>query len=200
MSFLVLFTIGGITGMFLAAVPVDLHLHGAYFVVAHFHFTVGVGMILATFAGLYYWYPKITGRLMNETIGKIGFWCFMIGASGTFIPMHWIGIEGMPRWVANYDPQFQFWNRVETVSSFFMVVSVLLFAINATMSLFNGKKAGPNPWGARTLEWQIPSPVPYYNFKHIPTVYGLPYDFGKPLPYKGLEAELTDAPVPVGAH
>ena len=200
MSFLVLFTIGGITGMFLAAVPLDLHLHGSYFVVAHFHFVVGGGMILATFAGFYYWYPKLTGRLMNETIGKIGFWCFMIGACGTFIPMHWLGIEGMPRWVANYDPQFEFWNRVESVSSFFMVASVLLFVINATMSLFNGKKSGPNPWGARTLEWQIPSPPPYYNFKNIPTVYGLPYDFTRPLPYSGLEDELTDTPVAAGAH
>jgi cytochrome c oxidase subunit 1 len=200
MSFLVLFTLGGITGMMLAAVPLDLHLHGSYFVVAHFHFVVGGGMILAAFAGFYYYYPKVTGRLMNETLGKIGFVCFMIGILGTFVPMHWLGIEGMPRWVANYDPQFEFWNRFETISSFFMVASVLLFVINATVSYFNGKKSGPNPWGARTLEWQIPSPPPYYNFKHIPTVYGLPYDFDKPLPYKGLEEELTDSPAPVGAH
>jgi cytochrome c oxidase subunit 1 len=202
MSFLVLFTIGGITGMFLAAVPLDLHLHGSYFVVAHFHFVVGGGMILAAFAGFYYWWPKVTGRMLNETLGKIGFACFMVGILGTFVPMHWLGIEGMPRWVAQYDPQFEFWNRFESISSSFMVLSVLLFVVNAVSSFFVGKKAGPNPWGARTLEWQIASPPPYYNFKHIPTVYGLPYDFGQPLPYKGLEEELTDspAPVPAGAH
>jgi cytochrome c oxidase subunit 1 len=107
---------------------------------------------------------------------------------------------GMPRRVATYDPQFQYWNQFETIFSFVMTLSILIFFINMLYSIRRGKPAGHNPWGARTLEWQIPSPPPYYNFKHIPSVFGLPYDFTEPLPYLHLEEELTDSPVPVGAH
>lgn len=104
--------------------------------------------------------------------------------------------------VATYDPQFTFWNRFESFASCLMTLSILIFFANAIWSIRNGKRSGPNPWGARTLEWQIPSPPNYYNFKHIPTVYGLPYDFSQALPYKGLEDELSDSPPPVaaGAH
>ena len=157
---------------------------------------------MGIFAGFYYWFPKMSGRMMNETLGKWHFWLFVAGFNGTFLPMHWLGFEGMPRRVAVYDPQFQFWNRVESVSSYVMTIAILLFFINILISLRRGKKAGPNPWKARTLEWQIPSPPHYYNFKHVPTVYGLPYDFSEPLPYRGLDDELNDAPAPVpaGAH
>jgi len=113
--------------------------------------------------------------------------------------MHMLGLLGMPRRVATYDPQFQWWNQTESIFSFVMTFALLLFFANMLWSLRNGKKAGSNPWGARTLEWQLPSPPHYYNFKHIPTVFSTPYDFAEPLPYAGLEEELTDSPGPAPA-
>ncbi|HZZ65748.1 MAG TPA: cbb3-type cytochrome c oxidase subunit I [Candidatus Baltobacteraceae bacterium] len=198
-GFLATFTLGGITGVFLAAVPFDLHAHGTYFIVAHLHYVLVGGSLMAILAMLFFWYPKMTGRLMNETLGKWAFWLFFIGFNGTFLPMHWLGMWGMPRRVAMYDPQFTFWNNVASDFSFVMTVALLLVIVNVLWSLKNGKRSGPNPWGGRTLEWQIPSPMPYYNFKHVPSVFATPYDFAEPLPYRGLEDELTDSPPPVPA-
>lgn len=198
-GFLATFTLGGITGVFLAAVPFDLHAHGTYFIVAHLHYVLVGGSLMGILAGLFYWYPKMSGRLMNETLGKWAFWLFFIGFNGTFLPMHWLGMWGQPRRVAMYDPQFQAWNQVASWFSFVMTAALLLVLINALWSMRNGKRSGPNPWGARTLEWQIPSPMPYYNFKHVPSVFAAPYDFAEPLPYRGLEAELDGAPPTVPA-
>jgi cytochrome c oxidase subunit 1 len=198
-GFLILFTIGGVTGVFLAAVPFDLHAHGTYFIVAHFHYVIAGGSLMGALSGLYFWYSKMTGRLMDETMGKWSFWLYMIGMNGTFLPMHWLGLWGMPRRYAVYDPQFQTWNQIESIFSFVMTASILLTLFNAIWSMKHGKKSGHNPFNARTLEWQIPSPMPYYNFKHVPSVFAPPYDFAEPLPYRGLEEELTDSPPPIPA-
>jgi cytochrome c oxidase subunit 1 len=198
-GFIATFTFGGITGVFLSAVPFDLHAHGTYFIVAHLHYVLVGGSLMGILSGVYYWYPKMTGRLMNDKLGHWTFWLFFIGFNGTFLPMHMLGLLGMPRRVATYDPQFQTWNQIESIFSFVMTFALLLFFANMLWSLRNGKKAGSNPWGARTLEWQLPSPPHYYNFKHIPTVFSTPYDFAEPLPYAGLEEELTDSPGPAPA-
>jgi len=195
-GFILTFTLGGITGVYLAAVPVDLHAHGTYFIVAHFHYVLFGGSVFGIFAGLYYWWPKFTGRMMNETLGKWHFWTAFISFNCTFLPMHWLGLLGMPRRVAVYDPQFTFWNQFASVSSFVLAASTLLLFYNMANSLARGKKAGPNPWGGRTLEWMISSPPPYYNFKKVPAVLGLPYDFGNPLPYLGLDNPQAEAATP----
>jgi cytochrome c oxidase subunit 1 len=205
MGFLITFTFGGITGVFLASVPADLHEHGTVYVVAHFHYVVAGGAVLGFLAAIPYWFPKATGRLMDERLSKIGFWLFFIGFNGTFFPMHWLGLEGMPRRYASYaafaatNPDAVFWNRFETAFSFLMVASVGLLAFNVIWSVRHGKLAGINPWGARTLEWMISSPPPYYNFKKIPIVLDRPYDFDKPLPYRNLDNDVDPYPSPIAA-
>jgi cytochrome c oxidase subunit 1 len=195
-GFLVVFTFGGLTGIFLSAVPVDLHMHGTYFVVAHIHYVLFGGSMFGIFAAVYFWWPKITGRLMNYRLGQVHFWVTFIAFNVTFLPMHWVGLLGMPRRVAQYQDTipsllgtFTFWNRVETIGSLFLAASTLLLIYNMANSLLRGKRSPANPWHARTLEWTIPSPPPYYNFKSIPAVLKNPYDFGEPLPYLGLDPQ-----------
>jgi cytochrome c oxidase subunit 1 len=201
-AFLGTFTFGGLTGFFLASVPADLHEHGTYFVVGHFHYVLFGGSVMGIMAGLYYWWPKATGRMMSEKLGKLHFWMTFIGMNGTFLPMHWLGLEGMPRRYATYVtfskayPMAQFWNEFATFSSFIMALGLPVVLFNMFWSLRNGKRAGNNPWGARTLEWMIASPPPYYNFKKIPIVLGLPYDFSEPLPYRNLDHDVPPYPTP----
>ena len=192
LGFLVVFTFGGITGVFLSSVPADLDFHGTYFVVAHIHYVLFGGSIFGIYSGVYYWWPKMTGRMMSYKLGVAHFWATFVAFNVTFLPMHWVGLEGMPRLVAQYRPEFQFWNDVESIGSFILAGSTLIFLYALVDSMLRGKKAPANPWGARTLEWQVSSPPPYYNFKKIPAVLTNPYDFGEPLPYVGLVRDASN--------
>jgi cytochrome c oxidase subunit 1 len=176
------FANGGITGIVLADVPTDIHLQDTYFVVAHFHYTIVGGEIFGLFAGLYYWYPKITGRMYNEFLGKLHFWWFFIAFNLTFFTMHWPGIQGMNRRVADYPDFLEPVNLFVSIGAFFIGASFLVFLYNMINSWIRGPLAADNPWEARTLEWQTTSPPPFENFPVPPRVTGNPYDYGAPTP------------------
>ena len=171
-AFLGLFTVGGLTGITLASVPADWQLHDTYYVVGHFHYVLFGGLIFAVFGGMYYWYPKVTGRLMSEKLGKWNFWIFFISFNLTFFPMHIAGLLGMPRRIYTYEAGhgWELWNMLSSVGAFMQMIAVALFVWNAIASLKRGKVAGPDPWDAWTLEWATTSPPPEYNFEEIPTV------------------------------
>jgi cytochrome c oxidase subunit 1 len=172
------FLIGGITGVFLADVPTDITLSDTYFVVAHFHYTIVGGTIYGLFAGTYYWFPKITGRMYNERLGQLHFWWFTLAFNATFLPMFWLGIEGMRRRVADYPPALGTVNLFVSIAAFNIFLSVAVFIFNMVRSWQRGPRAVPNPWRAQTLEWQIDSPPPIQNFEQIPTVSAGPYEYG----------------------
>ena len=171
-GFIITFVIGGLTGVMVAAVPLDLQLHDTYFVVAHFHYVLIGGAVFPLLGILTYWYPKITGRMMDETLGKIGFWLVFLGFQLAFFPMHWSGLLGMPRRVYTYPAGLglELPNLLSTIGAFVVALAVGLFVINAMVSLYRGAIAGPNPWGAASLEWATSSPPPVYNFEHVPVV------------------------------
>src|SRR6266571_1522193 len=170
-GFLATFLIGGITGVYLASVPVDTQLHQSYYVVAHLHYVLFGGSVFTIMAGIYYWFPKITGRLFNRTLGEWNFWTLFVGFNGTFLIMHTLGLEGMPRRIATYaNPAWATTNLIITVSSFLIAFSVLLFFINVIRSWYGGEIAGNDPWRANTLEWATTSPPPPYNFERVPPV------------------------------
>jgi len=180
LGFISLFVVGGISGVLLASVPVDYQAHGSYFVVAHLHFVMYGGSVFAVYAGAYYWFPKITGRMMNERLGKIHFWLTYIGFLITFLPMHISGLYGMPRRVAAYDPKFQAINILTSFGGFLLGVGQIPFFINAAASFVSGVRAGNNPWRALTLEWQTSSPPPEENFIDAPIPAPDPYGYGTP--------------------
>jgi cytochrome c oxidase subunit I len=171
-AFLFQFLIAGLTGIMLGAAPFDWQLSGSYFVVAHFHYVIVGGILFALFGAFYYWFPKITGRMMNETLGKLHFWLFVIGFHLTFDFMHIPGILGMPRRIYTYEPGrgWDLLNLIVTIGTFIQSIAILSFVSNLIISYFKGQKVGNDPWDAWTLEWTVPSPPPSYNFATIPTV------------------------------
>lgn len=175
-GFLPTFVMGGVTGVMLASAPADFQFHDTYFVVAHFHYVIVGGLVLGIFAGLTYWWPKMFGRLLNETLGKITFWFFIIGFHLTFFVQHFLGLLGMQRRVATYAPDqgFDELNYISTIGAFLMTIGVILFLINVVITFRKPADAPNDPWeDGRTLEWSIPSPPPEHNFTQIPLVRGL---------------------------
>jgi cytochrome c oxidase subunit 1 len=171
-GFLMLFLIGGINGAFLAAVPVDYHVHATYFIVAHIHYVLFGGSMMGIFAGLYYWWPKMFGRMLNETLGKIHFVGIFIGVNLTFFPMHLLGLSGMPRRIADYSATagWNDLNLVATIGGFTIAAAMLPFLWNIFTTLRSGEPAGDDPWEGNTLEWATSSPPPPYNFDHLPPI------------------------------
>jgi cytochrome c oxidase subunit 1 len=180
LGFVSMFVIGGLSGIYLAAVPIDIHVSDTYFVVAHIHYVLFGGSLFTIFAGIYYWFPKMTGRMYNEKLGKLHFWLTFIGFNATFFPMHYLGIQGMPRRVSDYVPRFTDLNFFISMASFFLGASTLVFLYNMIVSWARGEPAPANPWRALTIEWQVSSPPPVFNFDEIPQVVGGPYEYGVP--------------------
>jgi cytochrome c oxidase subunit 1 len=171
-SFVAMFTLGGLSGIMHSSPVIDTQHQASYFVVAHFHYVLYGGAVMGLFGGIFYWYPKVTGRIMNETMGKLQFWLYMIGFNLTFFPMHFLGLDGMPRRIYTYagDQNWNFWNFLATMGAYMTAVGGALFFINMFASLKFGQKASDDPWDGRTLEWSIPSPPPEYNFAKLPEV------------------------------
>jgi cytochrome c oxidase subunit I len=186
-----LFVIGGISGVILAIFPVDWQLHDTYFVVAHFHYVLFGGSVFGLFAGLYYWFPKMSGRLMSESLGKLSFWLMFVGFNMTFLIQHSIGMEGMPRRVYDYSEELGVgtFNLVSTIGAFILGVGVVVTCVNVLVSLRKGKKAGNDPWQGNTLEWFVASPPPPNNFDVVPRVRSVE-------PMKDIRREVLAASAP----
>jgi cytochrome c oxidase subunit 1 len=177
-GFVSMFLVGGLSGVMVASVPFDIHVHDTYFIVAHFHYVLFGGSVFGIYAGIYHWYPKMVGRMLDETWGKVHFVLTFVGFNLCFFPMHILGLQGMPRRVVQYDPAFADINRICTIGSIILAVSTLPFLFNAVYCWFWGEKALPNPWNALTLEWQTSSPPIIENFEEDPVLWSGPYDYG----------------------
>lgn len=172
LGFIFMFTVGGVTGVVLANGGVDDYMHDTYYVVAHFHYVLSLGAVFALFAGFYYWFPKMSGRMYSELLGQLHFWVFFIGVNVLFFPMHFLGLQGMPRRYPDYPDAYAHWNTVATWGYMIMAVGVLIFFVNVIWSLIAGRKAEANPWGegATTLEWTLSSPPPFHQFETLPII------------------------------
>jgi len=172
LGFFLQFLIGGLTGVTLAAPPLDYHAHDSYWVVGHFHYTLFAGSVFAGFAAVYYWFPKFTGAMLRDGLGKVQFVLLVIGTNLTFFPMFLLGADGMPRRVADYtaDSGFTGLNRLSTIGSYFIALGVAVFLCNLYVSLRRREPAGDDPWEGHTLEWATSSPPPRYNFRSLPRI------------------------------
>jgi cytochrome c oxidase subunit I len=186
-----LFTIGGISGVILAIFPVDWYLHDTYFVVAHFHYVLFGGSVFGLFGGLYYWFPKMSGRIMSEFLGKLSFWLMFVGFNTTFLVQHSMGLSGMPRRIYDYDETLgvDVYNLISTIGAFILGIGVLVTVVNVLWSIKNGRKAGNDPWQGNTLEWFTSSPPPPNNFDVVPRVRSVE-------PMKDIRREVAAASVP----
>jgi cytochrome c oxidase subunit 1 len=172
LGFVFMFTVGGVTGVVLANGGIDDNLHDTYYVVAHFHYVLSLGAVFSLFAGFFYWFPKMFGKMYNEVLGQLQFWIFFVGVNVLFFPMHFLGMSGMQRRVPDYNDALAYWNNIATHGYEIMGVGVVIFFINVIWSLAAGKKAEGNPWGegATTLEWTLSSPPPYHQFETLPVI------------------------------
>src|SRR5579885_2489823 len=171
-GFIFLFTVGGVTGVVLANAGVDRVLQETYYVIAHFHYVMGIAAVFALFGGFYYWIGKMSGRTYNETFGKIHFWTTFIGVNLTFFPMHFLGLAGMPRRIAEYPDAFAGWNYIASIGAYISAASTVWFVFVVLHTLLAGRKVGENPWGegATTLEWRQPSPPPFHTYEELPVI------------------------------
>jgi cytochrome c oxidase subunit 1 len=188
LGFLTTFTLGGISGVMLAMIPFDIHVSATYFIVAHIHYVLFGGSLMTIFAGVYYWFPKMTGRMYDERLGKWHFWTTFVFFNLTFGPMHVLGLQGMPRRVATYAAKFADLNLIISIMSFGLGLSTLIFVYNMITSWRGGPRSVANPWRGLTLEWQVSSPPPIFNFDRVPTVVGGPYEYGVPGAVHGIFA------------
>jgi cytochrome c oxidase subunit 1 len=190
------FVFAGITGIMLGSVPIDIHVNNTYFVVGHFHYVLYGTIVYGIYAAIYHWFPKMTGRMYYEGLGKVHFALTALGTALTFLPMHPLGLMGMPRRVASYDFEFAYWNVIVSLGGFLLGISVLPFILNMVSAWIQGEKAGNNPWRAIGLEWLTTSPPPVENFEEIPTVISRPYGYGRnePLIATNAHQELTQTP------
>jgi cytochrome c oxidase subunit I len=172
LGFIFLFTVGGVTGVVLANAGVDRVLQDTYYVVAHFHYVLSLGAVFAIFGGWYYWFPKMSGYMYNETIGKLHFWVTFIGVNLIFFPMHFLGLAGMPRRYVDYPDAFHGWNEVASIGSYISGVGLLIFFVGLIEAFARKRVAAANPWGvgATTLEWTLSSPPPFHQFETLPRI------------------------------
>ena len=197
MGFLFTFVIGGLSGIWLAVLPIDIQVSDTYFVVAHIHYVLFGGSVFTIFAGLYFWFPKITGKMYNEKLGKWHFWLTFISFNATFFPQHYLGMLGMRRRVWTYDERFADWNLFISMMAFVLGAATLIFVYNAIISWWRGDPAPDNPWRALTIEWQVSSPPPIFNFDGAPRVVGGPYNYGQP---GAKHVVFEEAPVTAAHH